>query len=204
MNEAPLRKGAESRRDQILREAMECFAAGGFSGTTTRQLAARVGITEAALYRHFPSKEALYAAIIDRKMAAPGVTEQVAHAAAARDDAAVFGGLASAVLERGLGDPAFIRILFFSALEGHALSERFFAARVTQLREFLSGYIAARISEGAFLAHDPALAAHAFLGMVLDVLSVRIVFRQDDAYPQPLEQVVDTFTSIFLEGMRAR
>jgi AcrR family transcriptional regulator len=45
-------------------------AAYGFSGTTTREIAARVGITEAALYRHFEGKEALYAAIIDRKMAA--------------------------------------------------------------------------------------------------------------------------------------
>ena len=49
---------------------MACFATSGFRGTTTRELAARVGITEAALYRYFPSKEALYGAIIDRKMGA--------------------------------------------------------------------------------------------------------------------------------------
>lgn len=183
---------------------MRCFAARGFSGTTTRQLAAEVGVTEAALYRHFPSKEALYAAIIDRKMAAPEMTAQVTAAADARDDAAVFRGLAHAVLERGLGDPEFIRILFFSALEGHVLSEPFFEARIVRLREFLSGYIAERIAEGAFRDLDPALGAHAFLGMVVDVLSVRIVFAEPDALPQPLEEVVDTFVRIFLDGMRAR
>jgi AcrR family transcriptional regulator len=35
---------------------MRCFAARGFSGTTTREIAAGVGITEAALYRYFPEQ----------------------------------------------------------------------------------------------------------------------------------------------------
>src|SRR5215510_13159753 len=65
------RTAGEERRQRILVEATRCFAARGFAGTTTRELAAGAGVTEAALYRYFPSKEALYSALIDAKMATP-------------------------------------------------------------------------------------------------------------------------------------
>ena len=106
-----------SRRDQILDAAMQCFASAGFRGATTREIASRVGITEAALYRHFPSKEALYAAIIARKIEAPDLTAHLEAAARAGDDRAVLGGLARTLIERVEADPAFLRILLFTALE---------------------------------------------------------------------------------------
>jgi len=192
-----------SRRDQILDAAMQCFASTGFRGTTTREIASRVGLTEAALYRHFASKEALYAAIIARKIDAPDLTAHLEAAAAAGDDRAVLGGLARTLIERAEADPAFLRILLFTALEGHSLSEPFFAARVLRMREFLTGYIARRVREGGFRALDPVLAARAFLGMVSDYMNVRVVFRQQASYPQPSGEVVDTFVSIFLAGIRS-
>jgi AcrR family transcriptional regulator len=190
-----------SRRDQILDAAMQCFASAGFRGTTTREIASRVGLTEAALYRHFASKEALYSAIIARKIDAPELASSLEAAAAAGDDRAVFGGLARTLIERVEADPAFIRILLFTALEGHSLAEPFFAARVLRLREFLTRYIERRIREGAFRALDPVIAARAFLGMVSDYMNVRVVFRQQASYPQPSGEVVETFVSIFLAGI---
>src|SRR5262245_31777384 len=181
---------------------MSCFASAGFRGATTREIAARVGITEAALYRHFASKEALYTAIIARKIDAPDLTVHLEAAAAAGDDRAVLGGLARTLIERVEADPAFLRILLFTALEGHSLAEPFFAARVRRIREFLSGYIAHRIEAGAFRAVDPVIAARAFLGMVSDYVNVRVVFQQQAAYPQPTGQVVETFVSLFLTGIQ--
>jgi AcrR family transcriptional regulator len=201
---APARPGAEARRDQILREASACFASRGFNGTTTRELAARVGITEAALYRYFPSKEALYAAIVDRKMGSAELTAVVTDAARAGDDRAVFAGLARAILERNEADPEFLRILLFTALEGHALAEPFFAARVRPLREFVTGYLERRMREGGLRRVDPVLAARAFLGMVFDHLVVRHVLGQAQVYPHPVGEVVDAFVEIFLSGLRAK
>src|SRR5215813_12807760 len=84
------RPSADERREAILREGLRCFAANGFSGTTTRELASRVGITEAALYRYFPSKESLYSAIIARKIESPALVELLRDDAVRRDDVAVF------------------------------------------------------------------------------------------------------------------
>jgi AcrR family transcriptional regulator len=75
------------------------------------------------LYRHFSSKESLYQAIVDRKMRAPELVAFLAPPAERRDDRAVFGGLAREIFRRIEEDPAFLRILFFTALENHALSE---------------------------------------------------------------------------------
>jgi TetR/AcrR family transcriptional regulator len=200
--EAPPRPGGEERRRQIVREAMRCFSAKGFRGTTTRDIAACVGITEAALYRYFPSKEALYAAIIDEKIAAPDPVEALEPAARAGDDRAVFEGLARGFLETGSADPSFLRILLYTGLEGHELSAPFFERRIRRLREFVAGYIARRTREGAFRAVDPMLAARAFLGMVVDYLIVREIFGQREAYPEGVERVADTFVSIFLDGAR--
>jgi hypothetical protein len=96
-----------------------------------------------------------------------------------------------------------MRILTFTALEGHALAEPFFAARVRRLREFLAEYLARRIEEGAFRRIDPVLAARAFLGMVFDELTARGVFGQHASQPHPIEEVADAFVSIFLGGIRA-
>jgi AcrR family transcriptional regulator len=54
----------ETRRG-ILRAAEECFAASGFVGATTRQVAARAGVNVATLNYHFGSKEKLYRAVLD-------------------------------------------------------------------------------------------------------------------------------------------
>jgi AcrR family transcriptional regulator len=196
------RLAREERRDQIVREALCLFASRGYSGTTTRTIAERVGITEAALYRYFPSKQSLYAEIIDRKMAGPDLIDSLRPAALVRDDAGLFRELGRAILERGQRDPEFLRLLHFTALEGHELAEPFFASRVRRLREFLSEYIAARIADGAFREMDPVLAARAFLGMVQDHLAMRVVFGQSNVYTQPVDEVVETFVQIFLAGVR--
>ncbi len=55
---------AETRRE-ILRAAEESFAAAGFSGATTRQVAAKAGVNVATLHYHFGTKEGLYRAVLE-------------------------------------------------------------------------------------------------------------------------------------------
>jgi AcrR family transcriptional regulator len=57
---SPERRSAEERREQILEASLELFARQGLHGVTTRMIAEAAGMSEALLYRHFRSKEALY------------------------------------------------------------------------------------------------------------------------------------------------
>ncbi len=53
----------EERRAAIIKAVRRVFAEKGFHGTTTRDLAHAAGVSEALLFKHFPNKEALYAAM---------------------------------------------------------------------------------------------------------------------------------------------
>jgi AcrR family transcriptional regulator len=51
-----LRMTSDLRRQLILGAAKRCFARNGFAGTTTKRVAAAAAISEALLFKHFPSK----------------------------------------------------------------------------------------------------------------------------------------------------
>ena len=55
---------SDLRRQLILSAAKRCFARNGFAGTTTKSVAAAAAISEGLLFKHFPSKAALYAEIL--------------------------------------------------------------------------------------------------------------------------------------------
>lgn len=61
----PRRKG-ELTAERILDAAEDLFAERGYAGTTIRDVSAAVGIRNPSLYNHFPSKDALYAAVLER------------------------------------------------------------------------------------------------------------------------------------------
>jgi len=61
----PIRKMSKDQRQAaILQAARKVFVEKGFHGTTSRQLAEAAGVSEALVFKHFPSKEALYQAIL--------------------------------------------------------------------------------------------------------------------------------------------
>jgi AcrR family transcriptional regulator len=59
-----LRMTGDLRRQLILSAAKRCFARNGFAGTTTKSVAAAASISEGLLFKHFPTKSALYAEIL--------------------------------------------------------------------------------------------------------------------------------------------
>jgi AcrR family transcriptional regulator len=58
------RLDSDGRRRAIVAAAVPLFARNGFAGTTTRELAAAAGVSEALLFKHFPSKQSLYREIL--------------------------------------------------------------------------------------------------------------------------------------------
>jgi AcrR family transcriptional regulator len=59
----PSRLTTDERRRAILEAIRSVFAEKGFHGTTTKELAEAAGVSEALLFKHFPSKDAMYAAM---------------------------------------------------------------------------------------------------------------------------------------------
>lgn len=63
--ENPRRRGPATA-ERILAAGEALFAERGYHGTTLRDVATRVGLRIPSLYNHFPSKDALYAAVLER------------------------------------------------------------------------------------------------------------------------------------------
>jgi AcrR family transcriptional regulator len=64
---APARRRlpAAERREHLLAAALEEFSARGYHATQMEHVATAAGVSKALLYQHFPSKEELFAAVVD-------------------------------------------------------------------------------------------------------------------------------------------
>jgi AcrR family transcriptional regulator len=194
------RASARERQASIILTAASLFAAKGFSGTTTKDIAKTAGVSEALLFKYFPTKRALYAAILAEKAQYSELRDAVEEAAVKRDDERLFTLLASYRIRKG-ADPTLLRLLLYSALEGHEMSDMFFRQQYRVFYDLLAGYIRRRIDDGAFRPVDPLLAARAFFGVIVhhrllhDILGLSMHRTHEDT--------VAEYVSLFLGGLRA-
>ncbi|MCI0486378.1 MAG: TetR/AcrR family transcriptional regulator [Blastocatellia bacterium] len=198
------RMSAEQRRQQIVNVSAALFSEKGFNGTTTREIADRAGVSEAIIFRHFPNKQALYSAIIDYKTRQSGkrIKEHLKDAARRKDDRAFFGALALDLMEMHMKDHTLMRLLMFSALEGHELSEMFFQSTVRDVRDYVRRYIKQRISDGAFREIDPVVCARGFVGMIFVHAQIRVLYKGTSCDDVKLSnrQIADRLVDLFLNG----
>jgi AcrR family transcriptional regulator len=199
------RLSATDRRHQILEVASGLFARKGFQGTTTREIAEEAGVNEALLFRHFPSKENLYWTLIEELCSARGKRQRVKNILGkGGTDLEVFEAVAREFLTRSERDRELTRLLWFTALENHELSARFFNTFVADYYEALAGHIRERIRQGAFRKTDPLLAARGFLGMVVYHFLIQELFGGERYQKLDPQRVAETLSQIWLAGMQNR
>lgn len=197
------RLSLDARRGQIVKASMTLFARKGFAGTTTRELARAAGVSEALIFRLFPTKRALYAAIIHRKIAETrGLFDPAT--GGGESDRTFFHRIGMALLLRVQQDSTFLRLLLYSGLEAHALSDIFFDTQVASVIDHLRRRIAAGIAAGRYRRADPYLAARAFTGMLVQFAISQEIFRLRRKVSPPVDRVVRTFVGLFFEGVEKR
>ena len=189
---------AAARKAGIIRSAAEIFGEKGFSGTKTREIAARAGVSEALIFKHFPSKEDLYAAILAEKSPLPGLLERIKALAEQRKDVEVFTMIAETIVG-GAPDQNLMRLILFSALESHELSDMFFQNHIRHFYDVLASYIEQRIEDGAFQPVPPLVAARAFMGMLIYHRLLTVLFRAP--LTQEPKDIVHTFVTVFMDGL---
>ena len=195
------RMAAGDRCEQILHGAMELFAEKGFRGATTREIAQHLGISEALMFKYFPSKEALYRAIIQKRTDGSEEMFFPKEAIQSKDDRQVFRSVASYLISKNSEDPTFMRLIQYGALEGHELSRIFFETHAMERTKLLSKYIRQRIKEKAFKKVPPLLAARAFMGMILHYVQSQEIYELKKFFHFSQKKVVDTFVDTFLNGL---
>src|SRR5207302_4471886 len=106
-----------------------------------------------------------YSAIIEHKVGERDLhREELERLAAMDDDEEFLQAVFRAFLEKHETDTTFMRLLLFSALEGHQLSDMFVSSMAA--RHPIANYIERRIDEGAFRQIDAQLEARSLIGML--------------------------------------
>lgn len=203
-NNGHRRMTGDERRQHLIEVALHLFATNGFRGTTTKAIAQAAGVSEGIIFRHFPTKEDLYIAILNHKARQQGMDQILAtlrRAIAAEDDEAVVLQMALKTLDSYRRDADFQRLMLRAALEGHDL------ARVSQrtlglpLFDLLRDYVIKRQADGAFRSGDPALLVFGLVALPVHFAIVSRLFGLD-VTKQPDREVAAAFARLVLDGVR--
>ena len=197
------RMSASDRRSQLIEVALDVFSRQGFRGATTKEIAAQAGVAEGLIFRHFPSKEALYTAVLDSRLSSPEEQKWLAEIRALMDrddDEGVFRSMIRHTIERYTRDPRFERVVLFAALEGHELGLARLGETVDPQILSIIDYIARRQKAGALLQCEPNRIQLAVDGMAHFYGTVTQIFRIP--IPRvPDEETVQVFTRLAMHGV---
>jgi TetR/AcrR family transcriptional regulator len=198
---------AEDRRQQIIDVAIQLFSQKGFRGTTTKEIAAAAGVNESIIFRHFTTKSELYAAIIDQKANPPDGRQslpcKLEEAFEADDDRRLFETLAYTILDFHERDDTAMRLLFYSALEGHELADMIQRNHISKVHRRLADHVKKRIEDGVFRPMEPLPAVRCFMGMVMVYAMHKKFFRKliEDEMDADNRQIASTVAEMFLSSM---
>jgi AcrR family transcriptional regulator len=197
------RMKSQDRRAAIVRSASRLFAEKGFRGTTTRELAAALEVTEPVLYQHFQTKKDLYRAIIEVKIEESGRDAAPFLASAGReDDRAFFAALGELILRRFENDMELSRLLLYSALESPELGELFFDRAIAEFYQIVADYIRRRARAGAFREAQADVAAKGIIGMFQYHGLIRLLYP-NRVKKIPRKKLLDELVSLALGGLIA-
>jgi AcrR family transcriptional regulator len=104
----PLRADAERNRQRVLEVAQAVFAAEGLA-VPIDEIARRAGLGVGTLYRHFPTKEALFEAIVIGRMQA--LVDEARECRSAKDAGEAFFAILSRIVEEGAVKKDFLEAL---------------------------------------------------------------------------------------------
>jgi AcrR family transcriptional regulator len=202
LNKRRTKLSGNERREQIIRMATDLFSRDGFRGATMRQLAEKAGISEAMIYHHFPSKEALYDAMLQQKLESSKHLFYPLEAASAGQDRTVLETIVGNFLREGRNDISYMRMLLYSALEGHEYARKVVNGPVQDFYGFLGSYLEERMKSGVMKGMNGQLAARLLMGMAYHATLLREIYQDPGIQDVEAEDLKNMIVDLFCDGIR--
>lgn len=198
------RMSAADRQRQLLEVALNVFSRRGFKGATTKEIAAAAGVAEAVIFQHFPSKEALYSAVLELHLETsdePEWIKEINDCMERNDDEGLFRSFVLRILQSYRRDPSIERVILFAALEGHEQGLARLQKQITPVFDRLVEYVTRRQHEGALIDCNPHAILIGFGGISHQYGLIKHIFRAPtpDASDEEMAQL---FTRILLHGVQ--
>lgn len=196
---------ARNRRIQIREEATRLFGEYGFDRVTIRELAGCCGITEPALYRYYPSKEAIYDDVLESLRSRLNHDELFARLRSEDDLEKLLYGLAVHILDFYLHNTEPYRLLLYSALRNHAKARDVFRAIRGPYIEFLKGRLDQLQEKGAIRKEsNTEITSRCFIGMVFDCSLGATIWKGFQGRIYRPRDLLENNVPIYVEGLKAR
>ena len=191
-----------NRREAILDVAQRSFMDCGYAGTTMSGIAAMLGGSKGTLWSYFPSKELLFAAVVDR--ASQSVRENMPMILNPRDEIGVaLRRFAREFLHKVTMPQAMaLHRLVIGEVGRFPETGRIFQERaVGRTRDLLVAYLAEAMGRSLLRQEDPELAAQQLLGMCAGGCHQKLLWGTiDKASPAMIEADAETAVATFLHA----
>jgi len=195
------RLSGPERKETILSAAQGLFASKGFHGVSIDEIARAVSVSPAILYRHFDSKQTLYAAVLEKFAGQrQSYVDTIVNHGTNFEDA--LAGMTQVYIENIAKNPDILRIELHSLLEGNPATLAFFQNRWKSFTD----YIEFGLNE--FLPYDIPnrektilSAGLMFQGMVREALIQKCLQPQDRLVDLSLYELSNELVSLFLRSI---
>ncbi len=186
----------EHTRERILEAAEQLFAEKGFHETAMDEIVKTAKISKGGVYFHFPSKEKLFFAMLDRL--AETLQRQVEHEISRRHGAVekVQGALETVL--RNLARQR--RLAHIILRQGYGLGPAFERKRLeiySRFAQLIKGHLDQAIAEGSIPPLNTEVTAYAWLGAITELITRWLYTGR----PDPLRESLPALLKIFLHSI---
>ncbi|MBT2750081.1 MULTISPECIES: TetR/AcrR family transcriptional regulator [unclassified Lysobacter] len=201
---APVPRLTDRKRAAILEAAVAEFRQAGYDATSMDRVAASAGVSKRTVYNHFPSKDALFAQILQQLLERSVASPELAY----RPDRPLRPQLLELVQQklRLLHDEDFIelvRVAIAAIIPSPERAQEMFA-RMGDKEEGLTVWIRAAAADGRLKTDDPRFASMLLQGMVKGfAFWPQITMGQPVLTPAQRDRVANTATDMFLAHFAA-
>jgi TetR/AcrR family transcriptional regulator, mexJK operon transcriptional repressor len=196
-----------ARAENLLDVATEVFLDKGFKGASMSEIARRAGASKQTLYTRYPSKAALFAALVERK--ASHLFEAIGPLGEGRNLRETLVHCGSELLELIVSEDArgVHRVVIAECMEFPELGELFWERGPGKTRAMLANYLRAQQKLGNIQCGDPEQAVEVFLGLLVSGASLRAWLGLPPTFaktPAQRKSWANFAADTFLSAMRAR
>jgi len=189
------------RRDSILKAAQRLFSEKGYHGVSIDEIARKVDVSPAILYRHFKSKQMLYDAVLQAMSAQrESYVQTVINSGTSFED--VLTGMTQVYIKSISDNPDLLRIELQSLLDKNPAASSFFKNRWKSFTDYIEFSLNERLPYDAPNREVTILtAALMFQGMLREVLLQKHLQPEDRLEDVSLHELSQELVRLFLRSV---